>query len=70
MTTLDAKADLVTRIHTVLREARDGKDEIKLRAGADLMNSAEFEGLPFEAQLDLAELYSEAALKATGALAG
>jgi len=67
-TTLDAKAALITRIHQVLREARDGKDEAKLRAGADLMNSVEFLALPMDAQADLAELYAEAALKATGAL--
>ena len=67
-TTIDAKAALITRIHQTLREARDGKNEAKLRAGAELMNSVEFGGLPFEAQVDLAEMYSAAVLKVSGAL--
>lgn len=68
--TLDTQADLITQVQTVLRQARDEKSEAKLRKGADLMNSPAFDALPSEAQEDLAALYAEAMLKATGALLG
>lgn len=67
---IEAQAAFITEVQTILRQARDEKNEAKLRKGADLMNSPMFDGLPHRAQGDLSFLYAEAHLSATGALVG
>lgn len=68
MTTIEAKADFLTEVQTLLRQARDEKSEAKLRTAAEKMNSPSFLLLPDQVQEDLAAQYADALFKATGAL--
>lgn len=59
-TSLDDKAELVTKIQTVLRIARDDRNAVKLAEGAALIDSPAFDQLPPENQEDLLVMYVEA----------
>lgn len=57
----------VARLRTDLNEAGNERD---LRRCADMLNSHQFERLPYDDQIELSTLYAERHLKITGALLG
>lgn len=67
---LDTQADLITQVQTVLRQARDGRDNAKLREGNELMLSEAFMRLPLDAQADCRALYRDAFVAVSGGLVG
>jgi hypothetical protein len=69
VTSLDAQAAFITRAQTACRKARESGKNADLVAAAALLDSADYNALPAEAQEDLGAAYVAAMSKCVGGFA-